>query len=84
MDVSVVPMLAPMSMGIAVAMGRPPATRPTVMDVTVDDDWMSAVASTPIIRAMSGLDAKANSSSACPPVAALKPSPMTLTAVMSR
>ena len=45
-----VPMLAPMINGIAIGMGSPPATIPTMMDVTVLELWISAVAATPIIR----------------------------------
>ena len=35
--VIVVPMFAPMTMGMAIDTGSPPATRPTIMDVTVDE-----------------------------------------------
>ena len=80
--VTVVPMFAPMSIGMAVAIGRPPAHRPTMIEVTVLEDWISAVASRPIIKATSGFEAKENSSSAWPPVAILNPLPTTLTAVI--
>ncbi|GEM_PF-6036909 len=79
-----VPMLAPMINGIAIGMGSPPATIPTMMDVTVLELWISAVAATPIIRPTKGLVANANSSLALSPTAALKPSPIAPTAASSR
>lgn len=82
--VIVVPTFAPINMGTAVAIGRPPAQRPTMTAVTVVEDWISAVASSPIMRATRGLEAKEKSASAWPPVAALNPPPTTETAVIRR
>ena len=47
--VTEVPMLAPMIMGTAALTGTPADTRPTMMEVEVEEDWTSTVASTPII-----------------------------------
>ena len=57
---------------------------PTMIEVTVLELWISAVATRPIIRPTSGLVAKANSSRALLPVAALKPSPMAPTPASSK
>ena len=59
--VSEVPILAPMISGMAMGIGRPPATMPTMIEVTVLELWISAVATRPIIRPTSGLVAKAKS-----------------------
>ena len=37
--VTLVPMLAPMIMGMAVLTGTSAATRPTMMEVEVEEDW---------------------------------------------
>jgi hypothetical protein len=50
--------------------------------VVVEEDCVAAVARTPTMRATNGFDANAKSCSAWPPVATLKPDPMTLTAVI--
>ena len=84
--VTVVPMLAPITIGIATPTGRPPATRPTMIDVTVLDDCTRAVVRVPRSTPTKGFVAKAKSRSApaCPPTARRKPSPTTPTATRSR
>ena len=84
--VTVVPMLAPMTIGIATETGNPPATRPTIIDVTVLDDCTRAVVSVPRSTPTNGFVAKAKSRSAParPPTARPKPSPTTPTATRSR
>ena len=53
-----VPMLAPMMTGIAVATGMvPPPTRATTSDVVVDEDCTRAVARMPTNRPISGFEA---------------------------
>ena len=54
MLVTLVPMLAPMIMGMAVLTGAPADTRPTMMLVEVELDWTSTVTRTPIIRPTMG------------------------------
>ena len=55
MLVTEVPMLAPMTIGIALANGiMPDATRRTISEVVVDDDCTIEVASIPIIKARTG------------------------------
>ncbi|MNR31413.1 hypothetical protein D3C85_1489220 [compost metagenome] len=73
--VMVVPRLAPITMGMAMPMGRPPATRPTITEVTVLEDCTRAVARMPSKRATKGLLAKAKISAApsAPPEKPLKP-----------
>jgi hypothetical protein len=75
-------MLAPIIMGIAILTGRPPATKPTIIEVTVLEDWTSAVASVPTINPIKGLVAKAKRLAAPsePPVTHLKPVPIVPTA----
>ncbi len=73
--VMVVPRLAPITMGMAMPMGRPPATRPTMTEVTVLEDCTSAVARMPSSRATKGLLAKAKiwAAPSAPPEKPLKP-----------
>lgn len=59
-----VPTFAPITIGTATATGSPPATRPTMIEVTVEEDWISAVATVPTTSPAKGLVAKAKSSSA--------------------
>jgi len=55
--VTVVPILAPMMMGIAfLSVRKPEATRPTVMDVVVEELWIMLVTRIPIRRLANGLD----------------------------
>ena len=44
-----VPMFAPMIMGTATLTGAPADTRPTMMEVDVEEDWTATVAMIPII-----------------------------------
>ena len=53
--VTLVPMLAPRIMGMAVLTGTSVATSPTMMEVEVEEDWTSTVTSTPIITPTTGL-----------------------------
>ena len=53
--VTLVPIFAPMIMGIAVLTGTSVATRPTMMVVEVELDWTKTVTSTPIITPTTGL-----------------------------
>ena len=53
--VTLVPMFAPMIIGIAVLTGTSVATRPTMMVVDVELDWTNTVTSTPIINPTTGL-----------------------------
>ena len=82
--VTVVPMLAPITIGIAVSTGRPPATKPTIIEVTVLDDWISAVATKPIIKPATGCEANSNRTFAWSPVAHLNPLPTIATASSSK
>ena len=77
--VIVVPILAPITIGIAIEIGKPPATRPTITDVTVLEDCTNAVTRIPNNKATNGLVAKANicSAPALPPENILKP-PLTV------
>ena len=60
--VIVVPIFAPITIGIAVSnvrpvpVAEPAATRPTMIDVVVDDDWITAVARIPIINPTRGFE----------------------------
>ena len=55
--VMVVPILAPITMGMAFSKLRiPEPTRPTIIEVVVEEDWIMAVARIPIIRPTRGLD----------------------------
>ena len=81
--VTVVPRLAPKSIGMAISMGRPPATMPTVIDVVVEEDCMIAVARIPMPRPTNGFCANEKSSSARSPAAIWKPAPIMLTALSS-
>merc|ERR1711892_839450 len=47
--VTLVPMLAPMIMGMAVLTGAPAETSPTMIEVDVEEDWTRTVTRTPII-----------------------------------
>ena len=68
-------MLAPMIIGTAIEIGKPPATIPTITEVIVLEDWISAVAKIPMISPMKGLVAKAKilSAPSFPPAAQEKP-----------
>ena len=56
MLVTVVPILAPMTMGMAHPTVRASAaTRPTTMDVVLEELWIRDVDSSPIIKPMIGL-----------------------------
>ena len=55
-----------------------------MIEVTVLELWISAVATSPIISPTKGLVAKAKSSLALAPAAALKPPPMAPTAASSK
>ena len=79
-------MFAPMIIGIAILIGNPPATRPTITEVTVDDDCTNAVASAPSNNATNGLVANAKISFApsLPPEASLKPPLTVLTATKTK
>ena len=58
MLVTEVPMLAPMTIGMAVSIGMlPPPTMATTNDVVVDEDWTRVVARIPTKRPSKGLDA---------------------------
>ena len=83
--VTVVPTFAPITIGMATETGSPPATMPTMIDVTVLDDWTRAVASVPSRTPTNGLVTKANSPSAPerPPAARAKPPLTVLTATRS-
>ena len=49
--VTVVPIFAPITIGMAFAIERlPPATRPTTMDVVEEEDWIIEVARIPMNR----------------------------------
>ena len=54
MLVTEVPMLAPMIIGMAVLTGAPADTRPTMMEVEVEEDWTNTVTNTPIINPTTG------------------------------
>merc|ERR1719225_1841779 len=54
MLVTEVPMLAPMIIGMAVLTGAPADTRPTIMEVEVEEDWTNTVTNTPIIKPTTG------------------------------
>jgi hypothetical protein len=69
-----------MTMGIAVETGTPPATRPTIIEVTVVDDWISAVAKVPMINPAKGFAANSKSDLARSPAAVLNPVPIIETA----
>ena len=62
-------------------MGNPPATIATMMDETVLEDCMSAVAVIPMTSAAIGFSANSKSDLAWSEVAILKPVPMIETAV---
>jgi hypothetical protein len=55
--VTEVPILAPMMIGMAVGTVRaPPPTRPTTMDVVVEELWMTDVVKMPMNRPTKGLE----------------------------
>ena len=56
--VTLVPMLAPMIMGMATRTGTSAATRPTMMEVEVEEDWTSTVTRTPIITPTIGFPSR--------------------------
>ncbi len=62
--VTLVPMLAPITIGTAApTLSTPEATRPTIVDVVTDEDWTSTVASTPTNRPAIGELTRVNSAS---------------------
>jgi hypothetical protein len=71
-------------MGTAILTGKPPATSPTIIDVTVLEDWISAVATMPITSPVIGLLAKLNSSFAVSPADSSNPLPIVATAINKR
>ena len=72
-----VPMLAPMTMGMALATFKaPPATRPTTMAVVEEEDWMIEVERIPINSPTSGLVVVAIRVSAKPSPNILSEAPM--------
>jgi hypothetical protein len=72
-----VPILAPMMMGIAPSMVRAPAaTRPTVIEVVVDELCTSVVARMPMKSPTKGLAVRSIRASAKPFPMSLKPRPM--------
>ncbi len=67
--VTVVPMLAPITIGTAASTVRAPdATRPTMIDVVADDDCTRMVATIPTHRAASGLETREKRSSCTSPL----------------
>ena len=75
--VTEVPMLAPMIMKMAMLTESSSApTMETMMEVVVEEDWTSTVASTPIRRAEIGLSATSNILAESLPPRSLKPVPM--------
>ena len=80
--VTVVPMLAPITMGIALARGSGfsgAATRATTMEVVTEELCMTVVASRPTMRPINGLEvaAKKLSMKSCPISSKPSPSPLT-------
>lgn len=75
--VTVVPMLAPMMMGIACfSFITPELTRATTMTVVADEDWITAVTTVPKSRAFSLVELSfSNSCSILPPEIVVKLSP---------
>ena len=61
-----VPIFAPRTMGITRDTGAPPPTRPTRIEVEVDDDWTNTVIKTPHITPTTGLESKEDSSKKTP------------------
>ncbi len=58
MLVTEVPMLAPMTIGMAVSIGMLPLpTKATTSEVVVDEDWTRVVARTPTNRPSNGFEA---------------------------
>ncbi len=82
--VIVVPRFEPITIGTAMLTGSPPATKPTIIDVTVLDDWIKAVAIIPTIKPAKGLVAKVNNSSALSPTLSLKPELIKVTATIRK
>ena len=76
--------IRPITIGIAIDTVNPPATKPTMIEVTVLDDWIKAVATVPTTNATIGLVANEKSSLACPPAAILNPPPINGTATNNR
>ena len=75
--VTEVPMLAPMIMKMAMLTESSSApTMETMIEVVVEEDWTSTVASTPIRRAEIGLSATSNILAESLPPRSLKPVPM--------
>jgi hypothetical protein len=75
--VIVVPILAPMMMGIAPGnVSTPPATSPTVIEVVVDELWIILVARMPMRSPTRGLDVVLMRVSAKPFPIILKEDPM--------
>ena len=66
MFVTEVPILAPMIMGMAVLTGAPADTRPTMMEVEVEEDWTSTVTNTPIINPTIGFFRRSESENRAP------------------
>lgn len=55
--VMVVPIFAPITIGMAVSrVSAPPATNPTTKEVVVDELWIKLVATIPIIKPEKGFD----------------------------
>ena len=82
--VTVVPMLAPMIIGIAWASGSGfsgAATRPTTMAVVTDELWTTVVASNPTISPKNGFEVAAKKLSMKSRPSSWKPSPSPLTPV---
>jgi len=80
-----VPMFAPITIGIALSKdSTPEATRPTTIDVVVDDDWIIAVAKTPITRPTTGFDVAWKIVSAKPLPKSLKEAPSSVMDNMKR
>jgi len=79
-------MFEPMIMGIAIATGSPPPTKPTITEVTALDDCTSAVARMPSRTPTRGLFANSKIAAApsAPPETARKPWLSTPTAIISR
>ena len=77
--VTLVPMLAPMTIGIApLTSSAPPATRPTAIEVVVDELWTRLVARMPMKRPTKGLEVVVRSCSANPRPKNLKESPISV------
>ena len=66
MLVTDVPMFAPMIIGIAVFTGAPADTRPTIMEVDVDEDCTRTVTRTPIINPTIGFFSSSESEKRAP------------------